>query len=214
MTLGSEFDRENQPPTSSLMQEEDDAVASGCPTLLGGDVDALPRKTGSVTMLQALPGSCRKVQVSVVLKVYATSYGRYAVVAQDRELSKDCGYIKLRNCTVRPMAFSPEPAKEARRGLSMRTANQTNSSKSRLPGFEIIAKRGEGESLQFYVKDNKQLADWLAVLVETESSPCRLRCISEPTLISHPKLDTTPRRPRSLSSPKSTLGCLSEELEE
>lgn len=205
MTLGTQYNRENMPP-SPLTAEP------GSPRDFPGEVDALPRKAGPVTMHQALPGSSKKIKVPVILKVYATSYGRYAVVAQDRlPLCKDCGYIKLRNCTVRPLVSSPLPVGSPPRGLRLR---QSQNQQVNQPGFEIIAKRGEGESLQFTVKDSAELNEWISVL-DPDSEVCKLRASSEPIPIVSSHTDMK-RRSRSLGSPKSApaMPCLSEDDEE
>lgn len=60
--------------------------------------DGLPKYSSPLIMVQKIAGIDRKLRV--VLKVYSTVYGLYAVVSQDRAIVKDCGYINLKTCTV------------------------------------------------------------------------------------------------------------------
>ena len=61
--------------------------------------DGSPKFRGSMLMLQKVGKVERKL--GVVLSIYSTSFDLYAVVSQDRNIIvKDCGYIRLKNCTV------------------------------------------------------------------------------------------------------------------
>ena len=61
--------------------------------------DGSPKFRGSMLMLQKVGKVERKL--GVVLSIYSTSFDLHAVVSQDRNIIvKDCGYIRLRNCTV------------------------------------------------------------------------------------------------------------------
>ena len=61
--------------------------------------DGSPKFRTSMMMLQKMGKIERKM--GVVLSIYSTNFDLYAVVSQDRNIIvKDCGYIKLRNCTV------------------------------------------------------------------------------------------------------------------
>ena len=62
------------------------------------DQSCIPKYSSPITMVQKVSGVDRKFRV--LLKVYTSMYDHYAVVSQDRAIVKDCGYVKLKNCTI------------------------------------------------------------------------------------------------------------------
>ena len=92
---------------------------------------ASPRKAGAVYMIQGR----RKVRVR--LSVHHKHFEQYVVVSQERLLCKDCGFINLRNCTIKE--------------------NGENC-------FQILPKDCDGNILTFAVSTPQEVKDWLQVL--------------------------------------------------
>ncbi|KAK3597461.1 hypothetical protein CHS0354_041877 [Potamilus streckersoni] len=55
-------------------------------------------KSGSLLLIQQCGGKTRKVYVFV--RVYRSSFERYAVIYKDQKFSAQSGYLSLKNCTV------------------------------------------------------------------------------------------------------------------
>ena len=105
------------------------------PTLCGSQSltcsPASPRKAGTVFMFEGR----RKIRVR--LSVHYNHFERFAVVSQDKVLCKDCGYINLRNCTVRETGDN---------------------------SFQIIPRDCDGNMLTFTVPSSQEVKEWLQAL--------------------------------------------------
>ena len=105
------------------------------PTLCGSQSltcsPASPRKAGSVFLFQGR----RKLRVR--LSVHYNHFERFAVVSQDKILCKDCGYINLRNCTIRESGDN---------------------------SFQILPRDCDGNVLTFTVPSSLEAKDWLKAL--------------------------------------------------
>ena len=136
---------------------------SGCPGREGLTGCPIWEKTVRVVQSTA-PG--KLIKVRVILKVYSTSFGcRYAVVSQDKLLSKDCGYINLKHCTVRASADN------GRTGMASPGASPLGSGQRCKPTehhFEIISHKNDFRKLVFCVQSSSELEQWLAVLSDPE----------------------------------------------
>jgi hypothetical protein len=96
---------------------------------------------GPLTMELAVSANAKitTTRLPIILSVYSTPLNKYAVISQERVISKDCGYVNLKNCVVR---------------------------QSGPKGFQITTCDGEKRPLVFHAKDEVDAEQWMAVLGE------------------------------------------------
>ncbi len=107
-----------------------------------------PVKSGSLYALHTIPGGHHEhVRVRVVLKVYSSSRGRYAVVCQDNAIGRELCCINLKNCAVVAQDVTPM---------------------GKGPAFQVHPRNADTQSLSFLVQSSTELAEWLKVLTAEE----------------------------------------------
>lgn len=114
--------------------------------------DGQPCISGRVSLVQEVQG--RTLLAPIVLKVYQSSFGSYAILGQDKLMAKDCGCVTLKNCTIRVI---PDKDKRTRHL------------------FQIVPKDCEGVVLTFATASRQETSHWVddlrSVMGQTDNGP-------------------------------------------
>lgn len=161
------------------------------PGICQGRNGGLPSKMGPVWLVQPGPGG-RPRKTRVRLSVYNSNFDRYAVVSQEKLICKDCGYINLKNATIREV--------ETNSSCLNRLNTQPEGVKTGQCSFQIVPKHCDGNVLTFLVSSKAELSDWLKAMDNsTQESSLGL------------KDSLSPRKPLSPRSPRPAMPILEEE---
>ncbi len=141
MTLGVE----NLPPEVCLAAGDMlEACAVVPQTMPSVGVTGKPIKCGALSALQTTKDG-RAVRVRILLSVYTSNYGRYAVLSQDKAVRRDCGFINLKNATVR-------------------TVDMPNGGSNSQHCVQILPRDADVQGVTFCAASAAEASQWLAVL--------------------------------------------------
>lgn len=94
-------------------------------------------KSGSLLLIQQCGGKTR--QAHVFVRVYRSSFERYAVIYKDQKFSAQSGYLSLKNCTV------------------CKCEHKDNQ-------LRVILNNSEGNGLIFECRTKLEVQDWIDAL--------------------------------------------------